>query len=745
VQLSSPASPNLVLIPHCTECEFQTRCRRKALDSDDLSLLAGMTERERKKLHDKGIFTVTQLSYTFRPRRRPKRMRDKREKYHHSLRALAIRQKKIHIVGTPEIVIEGTPVYLDVEGLPDRDFYYLIGVRLGDHDSAAQHSLWADSVQDERRIWKEFEGILANVRDPVLIHYGGYETVFLKRMADRYGLPPAESRVAKAVKKSVNLLSVIFAQVYFPTFSNRLKEIGHFLGAKWTGPVTSGLQSLAYRLEWEHSLAPELKAALVTYNRDDCVAIETVTSHLIQIIREAKLRTDVEFPDNPKKVASGKGAEIHGSFESILRSAHFRYAHSRVKLSTEKATQSLFPEKKKPKRRQQRRSFSTIKGIIIRVPRKRICPAGHKLSASSKTSQHSLLDLRFSKSGCHKTIVRYTGLMGYCKLCHERYAPQGTRLYRGQRFGWKFQAWVVYQRIALRMSYRLISKAIYDLFSEPLPLETAVGFVERFSEYYQRTEDLLLRDLLNGPVVHLDETKINIQGADQDVWVLTHNARVVFKLRPNRETEFLKPLFSTFKGTVVSDFYGGYDALPCKQQKCLVHLIRDLNDDLWRNPFDYELEGFVVAVRDLLIPILEDVQRFGLKARYLRKHRSRVDCFYRDMVKGQSSMHDTTARYRKRFERYKESLFSFIENDGVPWHNNAAERALRHLAVQRKISGAFSEKGAHEYLRLLAIAQTCRFQRKSFLGFLLSKSTNLDEYRNRSRVHPDWATNPWEK
>jgi predicted RecB family nuclease len=206
--LSSPSSPNLVLIPHCAECEFQTRCREKALENDDLSLLAGMTEREQKELHDKGIFTVRQLSYTFRPRRRPKRLRGKREKYPHSLRALAIRQKKIHIVGTPEIVIEGTPVYLDVEGLPDRDFYYLIGVRIGDHDSAAQHSLWADSIEDERRIWNEFTGILANVRDPVLIHYGGYETVFLKRMADRYGLPRVESRVANAVKKSVNLLSL---------------------------------------------------------------------------------------------------------------------------------------------------------------------------------------------------------------------------------------------------------------------------------------------------------------------------------------------------------------------------------------------------------------------------------------------------------------------------------------------------------------------------------------------------------
>jgi Transposase IS66 family len=152
--------------------------------------------------------------------------------------------------------------------------------------------------------------------------------------------------------------------------------------------------------------------------------------------------------------------------------------------------------------------------------------------------------------------------------------------------------------------------------------------------------------------VHLDETRINILGADQYVWVLTDNARVVFRLRPNRETEFLRPLFFTFKGNVVTDFYEGYDALPCTQQKCLVHLIRDLNDDLWKNPFDDELEGFVAAVRDLLVPLLEDVQRFGLKARHLRKHCSRVDRFYRDLIMGQASVRDTTARYRKRFERY---------------------------------------------------------------------------------------------
>ena len=46
--LSSPSPPNLVLIPHCAECEFQTRCRRKALENNDLSLLSGMTEKEKE-------------------------------------------------------------------------------------------------------------------------------------------------------------------------------------------------------------------------------------------------------------------------------------------------------------------------------------------------------------------------------------------------------------------------------------------------------------------------------------------------------------------------------------------------------------------------------------------------------------------------------------------------------------------------------------------------------------------------
>ena len=187
VLLDDNMPPDLVLNRHCGQCEFQARCRKQAKDKDELSLLSGMSEKERKKLHAKGIFTVTQLSYTFRPRRRRRRLRGKQEKFHYSLRALAIRENKIHSLDLLDPKLDGTLVYLDVEGVPDRDLYYLIGIRVETGDGAVQHSFWADDEDEEKLIWCEFLDVLSAIPDARLVHFGSYETVFLKRMRERHG------------------------------------------------------------------------------------------------------------------------------------------------------------------------------------------------------------------------------------------------------------------------------------------------------------------------------------------------------------------------------------------------------------------------------------------------------------------------------------------------------------------------------------------------------------------------------
>ena len=98
---------------------------------------------------------------------------------------------------------------------------------------------------------------------------------------------------------------------------------------------------------------------------------------------------------------------------------------------------------------------------------------------------------------------------------------------------------------------------------------------------------------MNNPgYIHVDETKINIQGIDHFVWGITNGVHVYFIMTENRETIHLEKWFNSYRGVLVTDIYPGFDSFTCLHQKCLVHLIRDLNDDLWKNPFNAELESF---------------------------------------------------------------------------------------------------------------------------------------------------------
>jgi predicted RecB family nuclease len=123
------APPQTILNKHCAGCEFRSRCQTNAVEKDDLSLLTTLKPRARKAWNDKGIFTVTQLSYAFRPRRASKRHLPRSPKHDPALKALAVRTSQIHVVGTPRWTDVENPVYLDVEGVPDQEFYYLIGLR----------------------------------------------------------------------------------------------------------------------------------------------------------------------------------------------------------------------------------------------------------------------------------------------------------------------------------------------------------------------------------------------------------------------------------------------------------------------------------------------------------------------------------------------------------------------------------------------------------------------------------------
>jgi predicted RecB family nuclease len=739
---SGASPPDLVLNRHCAECEFQPRCRQKALETDDLSLLAGMSAKERHNLRSKGIFSITQLSYTFRPRRRPKRIRDKREKYHHSLKALAIREKKVHIVGRPALTIEGTPVYLDVEGVPDLDFYYLIGVRVGHGNSAVQRSLWADTVEDEGTIWREFLGILESIEKPVLIHYGSYETTCLRQMRKRYGTPPEGSVAAATMKAAVNLLSVIFAQVYYPCHSNGLKDIATHLGFRWSDSTATGIGTIAWRHEWKSSRAAAVKQALLTYNVEDCQALEVIADSL-RTLQCGSPQADDASSGGVVDTAQIKWEHPYGfkrntfafrELEAINNAAYWDYQRERVYVKSNRIL-------KRPVSRPGISNRMLPPNTTVECGRARACPkcnATH-FFGHGKVSK-TVLDLRFMRNGVKRWIVRYCFHRYKCQACGTTFSPEDRRWTRSP-FGSELTAYALYLTIELRLPQIQVDHMLNKLFGFHLTIGgTTHGIKERAAKLYRGTYEALLTRLCQGRLLHADETKISIRGKEGFVWVFASMEEVAYVYSETREGDLLQSMLKNFRGVLVSDFYAAYDAIPCPQQKCLIHLIRDLNDDVLAHPYDQDMKRIALAFTALLKPMVETIDRYGLKVHFLKTHLAAVTRFYKQIAT--MPLHsDTAAKFKERFEKNRNTLFTFLSFDGVPWNNNNAEHGVKSFAALRRvIDGVTSERGIRDYLVLFSLCETCKYMGVDFLDFLRSGQKDVHAFaesrRGRRRPSP---------
>jgi len=728
-QQANASPPPLILNKHCAECAFQSRCRQAALEKDDLSLLSGMSEKEQKKRREKGIFSITQLSYTFRPRRKSKHAASGPEKYHHELKALAIRESKTHVAGRPELGINGTPIYLDVEGVPDRDFYYLIGIRIKSRDVYAQHSFWADDIAEEGKIWTSFLLTLAQVENPQLIHYGSYETVFLKRMKERYGVGGDNADlVVQLSAQAVNLLSVIYGRIYFPTYSNGLKEIAQYLGFRWSDEAASGVNALMWRSKWEYTADPDLKRKLITYNAEDCEALERVTEAVTRLClngnEPGKPRDDnIVHTDALRRRSAYHWGETNFSmpeFEKINQSAYWNYQRDKIYVRSNLHLKRL--TRKPPVKRQRCLPVNTL----INCPAPERCPECLSTSFDKyDTCRKVVYDLKFSRTGIKRWVIRYQFHRYVCRTCTATFRPPRP-LQTKSRHGLGLLAHIIYQLIELKMPQGAIADSITQLFNLPLHRNAVLRQKTRAAEIYQATYEGILRRILDGRLIHADETKINIKRGSGYVWVLTNLEEVAYLYTDTREGELVQSLLREFKGVLVTDFYAAYDSIDCPQQKCLIHLMRDLNDDLLKQPFNEELKGLTQAFAALLKPMVETIDRVGLKAHYLRKHKAFVARFYRTLTEADFKT-EMVAKYKKRFEKNRDKLFTFLDHDGVPWNNNNAEHAIKAFALLRTaLRGASSEKGIREYLTLLSICETCKYKGVNFLAFLRSGRKDVD-------------------
>ena len=172
----------------------------------------------------------------------------------------------------------------------------------------------------------------------------------------------------------------------------------------------------------------------------------------------------------------------------------------------------------------------------------------------------------------------------------------------------------------------------------------------------------------------------------------------------------LKFFQQEFGGTLVSDFWGAYNAVASsKRQKCLVHLLRDLEHvEKYKSPGPH-WPAFAKKLRRLVM----DAIRLRRRREKLAPaaYASRRDCIIRRLRKLiDTPWSDTQAkRLIKRLRRHQHELFTFLDQPDVPFDNNLAERSIRPAVILRKNSyGNRSEQGAATQAVLMSIFFTLK-------------------------------------
>lgn len=717
--------PLLILNKHCHVCEFKDTCFKEAKENSNLSLLGRINnEKGIQKYYKKGIFNILQLACLYKPRRRKKKMKETIVKHSFELQALAIKEKKIYIKKEPNLARKEIELFLDVETIPDEDFCYLIGISLRNETEIIHHNYWADSLENEKENLLNAVNFIRSFPNAPIYHYGNYDEKVIKGLGKKY-----ELNVEDIQKRLYNLNSFIFGKIYFPVYSNSLKEISEYLGLSNDCKIGSGLESLVFRYKWERKKNDYFKTELITYNKFDCDALLNLVDKLSQISNDLNAASTINIVSQPRKNSTVKGEVIHTQLESILRMGHENYDKRKIVLRDGEEQKSkakvggvfghIGKTRKTPKPKREKYLNQLTHCPIHKV----------ELKYSGKFKHKIITDLVFTKSGIRRTVIKYTYEGGFCSNCGKKVFSLETQKLIQQLFGHNFKVWVVYQRVYLRLPHNLIQNFTNIQFNETISSGSITSFMKATAMYYLDTEKLLEQKIKNSSFIHVDETTINIRGSEYYVWAFTDSKNVIFKLTQTREADWLHEFLEDYQGVLISDFYPGYDSIKCKQQKCWVHLIRDINDDLWRYPFDSEYEEFVVNLRNLLVPIFETIHRFGLKKYHFNKFIKEVERYYKKYITDKVYHSERCQKYQKRLIKYEYALFTFLRDDEIPWQNNTGERALRHLAVQRKISGSFFKSGAEHYLRLLGIMQSCRFQNKCFLRFMLSGLIDLDEFK----------------
>jgi transposase len=312
-------------------------------------------------------------------------------------------------------------------------------------------------------------------------------------------------------------------------------------------------------------------------------------------------------------------------------------------------------------------------------------------------------------------VIEYRLLKRYCPSCEQWREPRanfdGLVLGRSH-YGSRILALVAWLRTCLRLPLRQIQTYLQQIHGLQLSLGAISRMLQRVAAQGERAAEEIKAQLRQSPVLYMDETSWRQDGQNGYVWVMTNAAGAAyFEYHKSRAGAVARALSGAhYAGTLCSDFYAAYNEHACRHQRCWAHLLRDLKKlEEEAGPQQPEVGAWV-----------GDVVRLYRRGVAMDERAPPGSAQQREALAAQlrGAAHELGRKWARepghaahalcqRLLRHEGELFEFVRQAEVEATNNRAERAIRPLAVARKISGGSrSARGSTAGMRLQTLFST---------------------------------------
>ena len=300
-------------------------------------------------------------------------------------------------------------------------------------------------------------------------------------------------------------------------------------------------------------------------------------------------------------------------------------------------------------------------------------------------------------------VTRVERYAGQCRCCGgTTLAPVPEGLEPGTPFSLTIVALAIYLRVVHAISYRRLTRLMLELVGLAISEGALDAAFRRAMPGFDAEVGAIRARLRRARVVCSDETGVRIDGKNAWNWVFQNGEVVIHVIRHSRAASVVGEVLDGHRPVIwVSDLYGAQRGHAEEWQICLAHQLRDCQ-------FAIEAGDTIFAPRMkmLLLRAFALSRRRHRLAERRRSYRQRLDREL-DAIMRLAPGNRHGQRLRKRYDKLRSHLFTFLDYPEVGADNNGSERELRPTAIYRKVTGGFrSVWGANFFAAVRSIIGT---------------------------------------